>query len=53
MYHRADNEEEDEDRSWEPRIYHNIPLRPGTLTLPTIVRFLPVCATNANGRCTH
>lgn len=30
----ADNEEEDEDRSWEPRIYHNIPLRPGTLTLP-------------------
>lgn len=34
MHHRADNEEEDEDRSWEPRIYHNIPLRPGTLTLP-------------------
>ncbi|ELR22583.1 phospholipase, patatin family protein [Acanthamoeba castellanii str. Neff] len=24
----VDNEEEDEDRSWEPRIYHNIPLRP-------------------------
>jgi hypothetical protein len=27
---RSDNEaEDDEDRKWEPRIYHNIPLRPG------------------------